>query len=93
MLALSANGALGHAGLLLVLAASVVGALSTGLAIVPGNRRGVRQAPVYAWLVLAGALLAALHLVPAVAAGAVGVFQASGAAGARGRLVSESMPA
>ena len=33
MLAVSANGALGHAGLLLILAASCIGALSTGLAI------------------------------------------------------------
>ena len=58
MLALSLNGALGHAGLLLVLAAATVGALSTGPAIVTGNRRGVRQAPVYAWLIAVGALLA-----------------------------------
>ena len=58
MIAVSLNGALGHAGLLLVLAASTVGALSTGTAIVAGNRRGTRQAPVYAWLMLAGALLA-----------------------------------
>jgi cytochrome c-type biogenesis protein CcmF len=58
VIAVSLNGALGHAGLLLVLAASTVGALSTGTAIVTGNRRGVRQAPIYAWLMLAGALLA-----------------------------------
>jgi cytochrome c-type biogenesis protein CcmF len=62
VLAVSVNGALGHAGLLLVLAASCVGALSTGLAIVTGNRRGVRQAPVYAWLVLGGALLAVVAM-------------------------------
>jgi cytochrome c-type biogenesis protein CcmF len=62
MLAVSVNGALGHAGLLLVLAASMVGALSTGLAIVTGNRRGIRQAPVYAWLVLAGSLLAVIAM-------------------------------
>jgi cytochrome c-type biogenesis protein CcmF len=62
MLAVSLNGALGHAGLMLVLAASIVGALSTGLAIVTGNRRGVRQAPVYAWLVLAGALVAVVAM-------------------------------
>ncbi|MFW2333933.1 heme lyase CcmF/NrfE family subunit [Ilumatobacter sp.] len=58
MLAVSANGALGHAGLLLVLAASCVGALSTGTAIVTGNHRGIRQGVTYAWLILAGALLA-----------------------------------
>ena len=37
LLGVSANGAAGHAGLLLMLAASVVGALSTGFAIVTGN--------------------------------------------------------
>ena len=47
MLAVSLNGALGNAGLLLVLCASCIGALSTGLAIVSGNRRGVRQGPLY----------------------------------------------
>ncbi|MEJ7800217.1 MAG: heme lyase CcmF/NrfE family subunit [Ilumatobacter sp.] len=58
MLAVSLNGALGHGGLLLILAASVVGALSTGLAITTGNARGVRQAVNYAWLIAAGALIA-----------------------------------
>ena len=58
LLAASLNGALGHAGLLLLLAAATVGALSTGLAIVTGNQRAVRQAPVYAWLIVAGAVLA-----------------------------------
>ncbi len=62
MLGASLNGALGHGGLLLVLAASFVGALSTGFAIVTGNAKGVRQAPVYAWLVLAGALVAVLAM-------------------------------
>ncbi len=57
MLAVSINGALGNAGLLLILAASCIGGLSTGLAIVTGNRRGIRQASVYAWLILAGALV------------------------------------
>ena len=58
MVAVSLNGALGNAGLLLVLAAATVGALSTGVAIITGNGRGVRQAPVYAWLMAVGALLA-----------------------------------
>ena len=62
MLAVSLNGALGNAGLLLVLCASCIGALSTGLAIVSGNRRGVRQAPVYAWLIAGGALLAVFSM-------------------------------
>jgi cytochrome c-type biogenesis protein CcmF len=61
-LAVTLNGALGNAALLLVLAASCVGALSTGLAIVSGNRRGMRQGPVYAWLILGGALLAVLAM-------------------------------
>ncbi len=60
--AVSVNGALGHAGLLLLLAASFVGALSTGFAIVTGNAKGVRQAPVYAWLVLVGALVAVIAM-------------------------------
>ena len=58
MFAVSANAALGNVGLLLVLAASCIGALSTGLAIVTGNRRGVRQAINYAWLIFAGSLIA-----------------------------------
>jgi cytochrome c-type biogenesis protein CcmF len=58
MLAVSLNGVLGNAGLLLVLAASCIGALSTGLALVTGTRRGVTQGPIYAWLILAGALIA-----------------------------------
>src|SRR5829696_3687828 len=62
MVAVTLNGALGNAALLLVLCASCVGALSTGLAIVSGNRRGVRQGPVYAWLIAGGALLAVLSM-------------------------------
>ncbi len=58
MVALSLNGALGHSGLLLVLAASVIGALSTGFAIATGNTRGTKQAINYAWLIVAGALVA-----------------------------------
>jgi cytochrome c-type biogenesis protein CcmF len=67
MLAVSLNGALGHAGLLLVLAASVMGALSTGVAIVTGNQRGVRQATVYAWLIGGGAVLAVVAMQRALA--------------------------
>ena len=48
------TSALGNAGLLLVLCASCIGVLSTGLAIVSGNRRGVRQGPLYAWLIAGG---------------------------------------
>ena len=45
MIAVSANGALGHAGLLLVLGASIVGTLSTAYAILTGNRMGLRLIP------------------------------------------------
>lgn len=62
IVAISLNGAVGNAGLLLVLAASVIGALSTGLAIVTGQAKGVRQAPVYAWLILGGVLVSILAM-------------------------------
>jgi cytochrome c-type biogenesis protein CcmF len=62
LLAVSANGAIGHGALLLVLAASVVGALSTGVAIVTGNRKAIRQAGVYAGLILFGAVAAVLAM-------------------------------
>ena len=58
MVAVSANGAIGHAGLLLILAASTLGALTTGFAIVTGDHRGMRQSLAYAWLILAGAVVA-----------------------------------
>jgi cytochrome c-type biogenesis protein CcmF len=58
MLGLTVNAALGHAGLLVLLTASVVGALSTGYAIVTHNRATLRQSLVYAYLILAGALIA-----------------------------------
>ena len=60
--AVSFNGAVGHAGLLIVLGASLVGALSTGFAIRTGNRVGLRQTPVYAWLILAGALVSTVAM-------------------------------
>ncbi len=62
VIAVSLNGALGNAGLLLVLAASMVGALSTGWAIVTGNGKAVRQGPVYAWLIVAGALVSVIAM-------------------------------
>jgi len=62
MIAVSAMGALGHAGLLTVLAASVLGALSTGLAIRTGNTSGLRQAPVYGWVLAIGALVAVIAM-------------------------------
>jgi cytochrome c-type biogenesis protein CcmF len=66
IVAVGINGALGNAGLLLMLAASLIGALTTGLAIVTGNNKGVRQAPVYAALILAGAVLAVLAMLRAL---------------------------
>lgn len=58
ILAASLNSALGSAGLLLMLAATTFGAFSTAWAVVVGNRRVLRQAPVYAGLAFAGAVLA-----------------------------------
>jgi cytochrome c-type biogenesis protein CcmF len=66
MLAVSLNGAFGNAGLLLMLAGSMIGALSTGLAIVVGNHKGIRQGPVYATMILAGAVLAVLAMLRAL---------------------------
>jgi len=62
MIALSANAALGHFGLILVLAAASIGALTTGLAVVTGNRPVARQAPVYAWLIVGGALVSTIAM-------------------------------
>lgn len=61
-LAVSANGAIGNAGLLLVLAASTLGALATGFAIYTDNRKGLRQAMNYAWLIVIGALVATIAM-------------------------------
>lgn len=61
-LAVSLNTALGNAGLLLMLAACTFGALATGFSIVSGNRAMLRQSSRYAWLTLAGALLAAVMM-------------------------------
>ncbi|MDA2946167.1 MAG: hypothetical protein O3C33_11275, partial [Actinomycetota bacterium] len=58
MPALSVNAALGNAGLLVMLVASTVGAFATAMAIVGGNRRAIRQGPTFAWVILAGAVLA-----------------------------------
>ncbi len=66
IVAVGINGALGNAGLLLMLAASLIGALTTGLAIVTGNHKGIRQGPVYAALILVGAVLAVLMMLRAL---------------------------
>jgi cytochrome c-type biogenesis protein CcmF len=58
MTAASLNLALGNAGLMLMLASMTFGALSTAFSIRTGNARTLRLAPRYAWLGLAGAVLA-----------------------------------
>lgn len=62
MIAASINGAFGRAGLLLMLAACVVGALTVGLGIVQKDGRLLRQAQRYAWLSLAGCVLAVVMM-------------------------------
>jgi cytochrome c-type biogenesis protein CcmF len=62
MTAASVNGALGNAGLVLILVASIVGALSTVAAIRSGNTRALRGVPRYAWLIVAGAVLATVMM-------------------------------
>jgi cytochrome c-type biogenesis protein CcmF len=62
MIAASLNSALGRAGLLLMLAASVIGALSIVVGIWQGDRRLLRQGPRYAWLCLGGAVVAVVMM-------------------------------
>jgi cytochrome c-type biogenesis protein CcmF len=58
MIAVSINAALGRAGLMLMLAASVVGAMTVLYGIRRGDRRLLRQAPRYALLAFVGIVLA-----------------------------------
>jgi len=62
MIAASLNSALGRAGLLLMLAASVIGALTIVVGIWQRDKRLLRQSPRYAWLALAGAVLAVVMM-------------------------------
>ena len=62
MIAASLNGALGRAGLLLMLASCTFGALSIGFGIWQRDRRLLRQAPRYAWLALAGCVLSVIMM-------------------------------
>ncbi len=62
MIAASINSAFGRAGLLLMLAASVIGALTIVVGIWQRDKRLLRQAPRYAWMALAGSLLAAIMM-------------------------------
>ena len=56
------NGALGRAGLMLVLAAATFGALATIYGVRTRQPRILRMAPVYAWLCVGGAVLAVLMM-------------------------------
>jgi cytochrome c-type biogenesis protein CcmF len=62
MLAASVNGAFGRAGLMLALIAATFGALSTIYGIRRHDARTLRQAPMYAWLCVAGAALAVVMM-------------------------------
>ncbi len=58
MLAASLNSAIGRAGLMLTLASATFGAMATVYGIHRGDRRLLRLSPRYAWLCVAGAVLA-----------------------------------
>jgi cytochrome c-type biogenesis protein CcmF len=62
LIAGSVNGALGNAGLLLMLASATFGACATVYGIRAGSTRTLQQAPRYAWLGLAGAVLAVVMM-------------------------------
>lgn len=56
------SAALGNAGLLIALVAASVGALATSVAIIGENRRALRQAPIYAAIIVAGSVLAVVAM-------------------------------
>jgi cytochrome c-type biogenesis protein CcmF len=58
VLAASLNAALGRAGLMLTLASATFGVMATVYGIRRGDRRILRTTPRYAWLCVAGAVLA-----------------------------------
>jgi cytochrome c-type biogenesis protein CcmF len=62
LIAASVNAALGRAGLLLMLASCVFGALAVLYGIRRDDRRLLKQAPVYAWLALAGIVLSVIMM-------------------------------
>ena len=62
MLAASLNEALGRGGLLLMLASSVIGALTIVLGVWQKDRRLLAQAPRYAWMAFAGSIIAAVMM-------------------------------
>jgi len=62
LIAASINSALGRAGLLLMLAASVFGALAMVHGIRRNDRKLLRQGPLYAWLAFGGIVLAVVMM-------------------------------
>ncbi|MGB3733886.1 MAG: heme lyase CcmF/NrfE family subunit, partial [Ilumatobacter sp.] len=62
MIAASLNSALGRGGLLLMLAASVIGALTIVIGVWQKDRRLLKQAPRYAWMAAAGSVLAVIMM-------------------------------
>ena len=62
MIAASLNSALGRAGLMLMLGASVFGALAVLYGIRKGDMKLLRQSPRYAWLALAGIVLSVVMM-------------------------------
>ena len=62
LIAISANAAFGKAGIVLALAAASGGAIVTVVGLRAGDRRLLRQGPIYAGLCLAGAAIAALMM-------------------------------
>ena len=62
MFAASVNSALGRAGLLLMLAASVFGALAVLYGIRQNDKRLLRQGPMYAMLAFGGVVLAVVMM-------------------------------
>ena len=62
ILAASVNGAFGRAGLMLALIAATFGALSTVYGIRRHDTKTLRQAPLYTWLCVGGAVLAVVMM-------------------------------
>lgn len=62
MIAASLNSAIGRAGLMLMLGASVFGALAVLYGIRKGDKKLLRQSPRYAWLALAGITLSVVMM-------------------------------
>ena len=62
IVAVTANGAFGKAGIVLALAAATGGAIVTVVGLRAGDRRLLRQGPIYAGLCLAGAVIAVVMM-------------------------------